>query len=132
VQVRAGAAFETKRAAEAHIRALTDGRVGTAGETLAEFLEEMWLPAKEGRVEVATFDQYSWAVRRHIVPLLGAVRLRDLSAEVVDAWIAELRAETEAGPLASGRRRPPTFERSCRWRWRRPSSGAGCRRTRWR
>ena len=63
--------FETKRAAEAHVRALTDGRVGTAGETLAEFLEEVWLPAKEGRVEVATFDQYSWAVRRHIVPLLG-------------------------------------------------------------
>ena len=49
--------FATKRAAEAHVRALTDGRVGTAGETLAEFLEEVWLPAKEGRVEVATFDQ---------------------------------------------------------------------------
>ncbi|HZI37236.1 MAG TPA: Arm DNA-binding domain-containing protein, partial [Acidimicrobiia bacterium] len=73
--------FETKRAAEAHVRALTDGLVGTAGETLADFLEEVWLPAKEGRVEVATFDQYAWAVRRHIVPLLGAVRLRDLSAE---------------------------------------------------
>jgi integrase len=31
------------------------------------------------------------------VPLLGAVRLRDLSAEVVDAWIGELRAEAETG-----------------------------------
>ena len=89
--------FETKRAAEAHVRALTDGRAGTAGETLAEFLDEVWLPAKEGRVEVATYDQYTWAVRRHIVPLLGAVRLRDLSAEVVDAWIGELRAETDTG-----------------------------------
>jgi integrase len=94
--------YETKRAAEAHVRALTDGRVGTAGETLAEFLEEVWLPAKEGRVEVATFDQYTWAVRRHIVPLLGAVRLRDLSAEVVDAWIGELRAETDKGRARLG------------------------------
>ncbi len=51
-------------------------QAGGEGETLGEFLEKVWLPSKQGRVELATPDQYSWAVRRHIVPLLGAVRLQ--------------------------------------------------------
>ena len=87
--------FETKRAAMARRKALAEGRAGSDEETLAEFLEHVWLPSKEGRVEASTLDQYTWAVRRHIVPLLGAVRLRDLSAEVVDAWVADLVAVAE-------------------------------------
>ncbi|MHB8670769.1 MAG: tyrosine-type recombinase/integrase [Acidimicrobiales bacterium] len=96
-RVRQLGTFETKRAAAAHRKAIVDGRAGSAGETLEEFLEKVWLPAKRGRVEVGTFDQYSWGVRRHIVPLLGAVRLRDLTAEVVDAWLGELTAVEKAG-----------------------------------
>lgn len=69
---------------------MLDGRAGTETETVGEYLEQSWLPAKEGRVEASTFDQYTWAVRRHIAPLLGAVRLRDLTAEVLDAWLLEL------------------------------------------
>lgn len=82
--------FATKRDAMAHRKAVAAGRVGSDDETLAEFLEESWLPSKAGRVEQSTLDQYGWAVRLHIVPLLGAVRLRDLTPEVVDAWVAEL------------------------------------------
>ncbi len=54
------------------------GRAGTESETVGPFLEQVWLPSKEGRVEVSTYDQYEWAVRRHIVPLLGALRPREL------------------------------------------------------
>ncbi|HEX2275386.1 MAG TPA: tyrosine-type recombinase/integrase [Acidimicrobiales bacterium] len=89
--------FATKRAALAHQKAVAERRAGGEGETLGEFLERVWLPSKQGRVELATLDQYSWAVRRHIVPLLGAVRLRDLTAEVVDGWLVELTAVGESG-----------------------------------
>lgn len=88
--------FPTKRAALAHQRAVLDGRAGTDAESLADFLE-VWLRSKEGRVAVSTFDQYTWAVRRHITPLLGAVRLRDLTAELLDGWVGELRAPGPAG-----------------------------------
>jgi integrase len=89
--------FATKRAAVARQKRVAEGRAGSAGETLREFLEQVWLLSKDGRVEVATLDQYTWAVRRHIVPLLGAVRLRDLTAEVVDGWLRELVAVGESG-----------------------------------
>ena len=89
--------FSTKRAAVARQKAVAEGRAGSEGETLREFLEKVWLPSKQGRVELATLDQYTWAVRRHIVPLLGAVRLRDLTAEVVDGWLVELTRAVESG-----------------------------------
>ncbi len=89
--------FPTKRAAAAHQKAVAEGRAGGEGETLREFLEKVWLPSKQGRVELATLDQYGWAVRRHIVPLLGAVRLRDLTAEVVDGWLVDLTAVGKSG-----------------------------------
>lgn len=89
-KVRQLGTFEAKRAAVAHQRRLLDGRVGTETETVAEYLQQSWLPSKKGRVEGSTYDQYTWAVEGHIVPMLGAVRLRDLTAEVLDSWLAEL------------------------------------------
>jgi len=82
--------FDTRRAAQAHVRSVQDGRSGGDGETLAQFLEGSWLASKAGRVAQGTLDQYTWSITRHIVPLIGAVRLRDLSAEVVDRWVAGL------------------------------------------
>jgi integrase len=101
-RVRQLATFETKRAAQAHLKAVTDGRAGTDTQTLEEFLEKVWLPSKEGRVEVSSPDQYHWAVRKHIIPLLGAVRLRDLTPEVVDAWVGELTSVGESGKARLG------------------------------
>ncbi len=69
--------YATKRAAVSQQRALVEGRAGTDTEALSDFLE-VWLRSKEGRVALSTFDQYVWAVQRHVVPLLGAVRLCDL------------------------------------------------------
>ncbi len=97
-RVRQLGTFDTKRAAVAHQKAAAGGSV----DTLADFLETVWLPGKEGRVETSTFEQYRWAVTRHIVPLIGAVRLGDLRPEVVDAWLAQISVapdwrEAEAG-----------------------------------
>lgn len=111
-RVRQLGTFATKRAAVAYQRALAAGKAGTDTETVAEFLESVWLPAKRGRVEPTTFDQYTWTVTRHIVPVIGAVRLRDLTPEVLDRWIDEL-AGTGEGP---SERRPlgPTSVRLVR------------------
>jgi hypothetical protein len=96
-RVRQLGTFDTKRAAVAHQKAAAAGRAGGSIDTLADFLESVWLPAKEGRVETSTFDQYRWAVTRHIVPLIGAVRLADLRSEVVDAWLAQISVAPDGG-----------------------------------
>ncbi len=96
-RVRQLGTFDTKRAAIAHQKAAAAGRAGGSVDTLADFLETVWLPAKEGRVETSTFDQYRWAVTRHIVPLIGAVRLGDLRPEVVDAWLVQISVAPDGG-----------------------------------
>ncbi len=110
-RVRQLGTFPSRRVALAHQRAVLDGRIGTDTETVGEFLEQSWLPAKQGRVEASTFDQYAWAVRRHIVPLLGAVRLRDLTAEVLDGWLLEL---VTVNPVTGKPRLGPTSTRLVR------------------
>jgi hypothetical protein len=84
--------FSTKKAATAYLRDVQSGRAGGEDEVLQAYLREVWLPSKEARVEPSTFHQYEWAVERHIVPLIGAVRLRDLSPETVDRWLTALVA----------------------------------------
>jgi integrase len=95
-RVRQLGTFPTQRAARAAQRDGLRSPKATAA-TLAEYLEQVWLPAKAGRIERSTGDQYAWAVRRHIVPLLGATRLSDLSPEVLDHWITSLVAPDEGG-----------------------------------
>ncbi len=49
--------YDTKRAALARRKELAEGRAGSETETLGEFLEGVWLPSKEARVEASTIDQ---------------------------------------------------------------------------
>jgi integrase len=63
-----------------------------ATETLGVFLDEVWLPTKQGTVEVATYDQYAWAIRCHVKPMIGALPLADLTPEVIDKWVDALIA----------------------------------------
>ncbi|MGI8684174.1 MAG: hypothetical protein ACR2MO_03605 [Acidimicrobiales bacterium] len=90
----------------------------------------MWLRSKEGRVAVSTFDQYTWAVRRHVTPLLGAVRLRDLTAGCSTAGSASCARRARRASPAWARRRPAWCARCCRWRWRRRCSVVACTATR--
>jgi integrase len=101
-RVRQLGTFDTKRAAMARRKELAEGRAGSETETVEELLEGAWLPSKSGRVEPSTLDQYRWAIRRHIVPALGAVRLGDLSPEIVDAWVGELTVTREGNKRRLG------------------------------
>jgi integrase len=96
-RVKQLATLPTKRAATAFRASLLAGRVGTESETVEGFLNDVWLPSKKGRVETSSLDQYSWAVRCHIVPLIGAVRLGDLTPEVADEWVSALTAPDRRG-----------------------------------
>jgi integrase len=81
-----------------------------ATETLGAFLERVWLPVKQTQVEVATYDQYAWAVSFHIAPLIGALPLTDVTGEVLGKWLETL---ITAGP--DGRSRlGPTSARTVR------------------
>jgi integrase len=68
-----------------------------ATDTLGMFLDRVWLPSKQGAVEVATYDQYAWAIRCHIKPLIGALPLGDLTVEVLDKWVDALIAPDDEG-----------------------------------
>ena len=97
-RVRRKAYAETEAEAKTALRRLLaeaeQGRPGEKGETVAEYLER-WvaevLPAR--RVGQGTIDDYAWAVRKHLVPLLGKRRLAELSAEDVDGALRRLVAQ---------------------------------------
>lgn len=97
------AGFGSREEAEA---ALAEALVGTGGgdkKTVAGFLELVWLPAKQAEVDRSTFEQYAWAVRRHIVPVLGPSRLAELDAELLDDWLRRLGRSGRGGgrPLSA-------------------------------
>jgi len=98
------AGFGSREEAEAALAEALAAQGGGDPKTVAGFLERVWLPAKRAEVERSTFDQYAWAVRRHIVPELGSVKLADLGLDVLEVWLARLlRPVPEAGkaPLGS-------------------------------
>lgn len=93
------AGFASREEAEAALAEALAAQGGGDPRTVAGFLERVWLPAKRSEVERSTFDQYAWAVRRHIVPVLGAVKLGDLEPGVLNRWLSGLAA----GDPVSGR-----------------------------
>jgi integrase len=57
--------------------------------TLREFVER-WLDAKEHTVRPATFRRYSDLMRKHVLPMLGSVRLTKLGTPHLQRLYAEL------------------------------------------
>jgi hypothetical protein len=51
---------------------------------------EDWLAHGLGRQSAATVTKYPHLCAKHVLPALGAWKLRDLSAAEVDQWLAEL------------------------------------------
>lgn len=84
------AGFGSREEAEAALAEALAGQGGGDRKTVAGFLELVWLPAKHGEVDRSTFDQYAWAVRRHIVPVLGQCKLAELEPKVLDRWLRRL------------------------------------------
>ena len=106
-RVRQLGTFETKRAAVAQQRALLDGRAGTDGETLSEFLERSGCPPRRAgsrrRPSTSTRGRFG----RHIVPLHRRGPASGPHAELVDGWVGRAghARRARAGPDL-GRHRP--------------------------
>jgi integrase len=86
------AGFPSREEAEAALAEALAGQGGGDRRTVAGFLELVWLPAKQVDVDRSTFDQYAWAVRRHIVPAFGQSKLAELEPRVLDRWLRGLGA----------------------------------------
>ena len=72
--------------------------------TVADYLEERWLPAKRATLAPSTHASYSGNVRVHIIPALGSARLQGLSADVLTRFYAErLRSGGRGGKGLSAR-----------------------------
>jgi integrase len=87
--------FRTKKEAEAALAELEASvRQGTYvmadPTTLAEYLNDTWLPSINSRVRATTADGYRRIVKTHIVPSLGGVKLQALNEPLVEAWVASL------------------------------------------
>ena len=73
------------------------------GPTVGEFLVE-WLVSSEPTRRPTTSVSYERCVRDHVIPHLGAVRLRDLAPEHVRSWQAVLLRKPRRfrhGPLST-------------------------------
>lgn len=92
-----------ERAARALLVARDDHALARAGGlTVADFLTDHWLPAKEasGRIGPSTASRYDLAIRTHLVPGLGAVRLDRLSPLDVQRFYADRSAALAPATLA--------------------------------
>ena len=82
---------EAKRKLREQLRDREDGlALGRDGYTVRHAVED-WLSSGLTRQGPATDEKYRIFCGKHIIPLLGARRLRDLTAREVDAWLLELK-----------------------------------------
>lgn len=66
------------------------GGVALPDDTTIVTWTAAWLARKKPAIAIATYRQYEAAVRIHIVPHLGRVRLDHLHVRDVDAWLVAL------------------------------------------
>lgn len=81
---REGKGYATRKEAETVLnRLLSELDNGTyvpaSTVTLADYIHTLWLPTIKSRIKETTYSGYASAVGRYVVPLLGHLRLQDIS-----------------------------------------------------
>lgn len=80
---------EAKEKLKEIVRDLDDGlSVGPANYTVADAVQDWLKYGLHGRDE-ATVQTCTYLADKHVIPALGARKLRELSAEDVDRWLAD-------------------------------------------
>lgn len=92
---RSKAGFKTRKEAQAALNdilgSLQRGSyVGPSKTTLADFLQDEWLPAIEGTIRPSTLRSYRLQVEKHVVPRLGSVPLQRLDGGAINRFYASL------------------------------------------
>ena len=95
--------FRSRREAElAAAKAVSEAGAGPVGDapavTLAEYLREEWLPAREVRgLKPTTLASYRWICESYLIPRLGQVQLRKLAPPDVVAFLDRFSKEPGRG-----------------------------------
>ncbi len=104
---RTGRGFSSKKEAEAALRReLTELESGAHVDrtvmTVAEYLVGEWLPAHAQKIRLNTLASYRSAIKHHLIPHIGAIRLQDLGPRDINRLyeiLAERGSQT-GGPLS--------------------------------
>lgn len=91
--------FRTKKDAETALNDIlgtiqTGTYVQSAKITLAEFLEQQWLPAITPTIRPTTLVGYKCLVSAHLVPGLGSTLLQKLTPSAINAFYGRLLSES--------------------------------------
>ncbi len=73
-------------------RDFEDGVSSTGRQVTVAVLSEDWLRHRSGELAGTTLDIREWAVRQHLVPSLGARRVRELTADDVARFLQDKAA----------------------------------------
>lgn len=116
---------EAKKKLRQLLRDLEDGLVvANDGYTVAQAVED-WLTYGLSNRDPATQEVNRRLCEKHVIPLLGARKLRELKATEVDAWLRELATTLSTRTLQAIR---SCLNRSCKARHgARSSSAERCR-----
>lgn len=82
---------------ELRLMLMRTGQLQPRKLTVTEYMEDVWLPTKEGTVRADTFSGYKEKVRTCINPYIGNLQLAALDTYVVEQWMANL-AKDGKGP----------------------------------
>ena len=86
--------FDRKQDAEDALpEILSQGKTGCNGsrpKNVAEYLTGVWLPAAKIDLRASTHDSYRRNIERYVVPMIGGIRLRQLSGDDLTGMYAEL------------------------------------------
>lgn len=67
--------------------------------TVAQYCENVFLPAKEKTLKVSSYETYERRIRKHIIPGIGDAKLVELSPAMIRRWLQT---------------KPPKVEKECR------------------
>ncbi|MGW4964082.1 tyrosine-type recombinase/integrase [Nonomuraea sp. NPDC004186] len=96
-QIRHAGTFTTeKQADKAWQRAESEAAKGRIWDSkrgrqpFKDYVEDTWLPNHE--MEASTRQNYTYVIRKHLIPEFGSMRMIDIMPEHVRAWIASAKA----------------------------------------
>ncbi len=82
---------EAWKACRAAMKDVDDGRfVRSTGRTLGSFLTDEWLPSIKSSIKPTTWDNWSAYTRSYVVPVIGDVRLQQVTTPQLMTFYAHL------------------------------------------
>jgi hypothetical protein len=103
------AADKAWQAAEAKIAEGKSWDPRRGRQKFGRYVEETWLP--NHRIELSTKQDYVSALKRHILPYFGDMKMQEITSQDVRAWLVEMREKGVGAPrrgTSCARRRPRT------------------------